>query len=313
MRELGPQTVEKRVRLDVFLVRHWPDLSRQDIEELVQSGAVLIDGQPALKPGQYLEPGEHVEAQAPETQEEEPELLPPPVGMTVLYEDKLLLGVDKPANMPTHARRHDQEGQTLAAQLAERFPDLAHVGGVDRAGILQRLGDDVSGAMLVARDRETYRTMKREVKRGRVEHLYTVLVEGHLTGSSVINAPLGNAKWDRRRLTVAREGRPAETEYRALRNYKSTEGIDYTLLEVKPDASRMHQMRVHLSWYGYPVVGDIKYGSRQQRLLMDRLFIHLTQLSFAHPQTEEWIHVRSPLPAELSSILEYMSRPKYLR
>ncbi len=305
-------TVKERARLDVVLARLWPDLSRHDVENMIQSHQVSVNDQPALKPGQYVEPGDVVTARATVMKKDEPTQIPVTIPMTVQYEDDVLLVVEKPAGIATHAKRRHQQGITLSAQLRERYPALANVGGIDRAGILQRLGEDVSGLMLVAREREIYRKMKREVKRGRVEHTYFALVEGHLEGTEIIDVPIGNAKHSRHRLVVAREGRPASTRYSALSHYSSEEQ-PYTLLKVEPDSSRMHQMRVHLSWYGYPIVGDTLYGSSRQWLLTDRLFLHLSILTFHHPVTEKQMEVQSELPAALSSILKYMKRPNYLR
>ncbi len=313
MPELETLQVKSRKRLDVLLAQTWPALSRHDVEDMVKSNQVLINGEPALKPGQYVEPGDVVEAQAPVMEEKAgaaPLLLSLP--MQVQHEDEVLLVVEKPAGMPTHAKRRRQEGTTLSTQLRERYPALANVGGIDRAGIIQRLGEDVSGLMLVARDRETYRTMKREVKRGRVKHTYFALVEGHLEGNDYIDVPIGNSKRRRGKLTVAREGRPATTTYSALSYYSSGEE-HYTLLKVEPDSSRMHQMRVHLSWLGYPIVGDTLYGSSRQYILQDRLFLHLAILTFHHPQMGEQMEVQSELPEALSSILKYMKRPNYLK
>ena len=313
MPKLKSLSVESRKRLDVLLAQTWPNLSRHDVEDMVTSNQVLINGQPALKPGQYIEPGDVVEAQAPAV-EKEPEDSPilRSLPMQVQYEDDLLLVVEKPAGMLTHAKRRHQEGTTLSAQLRERYPNLANVGGIDRAGIIQRLGEEVSGLMLVARDRDTYRTMKREVKRGRVEHTYFALVDGHLEGNDYIDVPIGNSKRKRGKLTVAREGRPAKTSYSALSYYSSGEE-HYTLLKVEPDSSRMHQMRVHLSWLGYPIVGDTLYGPSRQHILHDRLFLHLAILTFHHPRMGEQMEVQSELPEALSSILKYMKRPNYLK
>ena len=170
----------------------------------------------------------------------------------------------------------------VSQQLTELDPDIAHVGGAGRAGIVMRLEPEASGALLVAKDEETYRALQRLVKRQRVETSYSVLVDGRLTGEYLIDQPIGNVKRARQRLAVAREGRPAQTHYRGQRHYKD-QGRDYSLLEIQPKTSRLHQIRVHLSWYGFPLVGDRVYGSRHQPILSDRVFLHLSVLTFPHP------------------------------
>jgi len=236
--------------------------------------------------------------------------------LTVLYEDEAVLVVEKPAGVPMHPASHPARhtslhapSQNLAQQLIEHYPHVAHIGGAGRAGIVMRVEEEVSGAVLVAKDEEAYRLLQRHLKRDRVESLYTVLVEGRLTGQDVIDQPIGNVKRARRRLAVAREGRPAQTGYRAQRHYVD-EKRDYSLLEVRPQTARLHQIRVHLSWYGFPLVGDRVYGSRQQPLLPDRIFLHLSVLAFPHPLTGDVVRVESPLAPELRSVLRYLTRQR---
>jgi len=307
MSERRTLQVADMIRLDQFLVQVWPELRRQQLRQLLQAGEVLINGQAARQSGQYLHPGAVVEI--PMSRPEAPSkpevvaCLP----LEVHHEDEALLVVEKPAGMATHSTRGEVG---LAQQLRERFPECAHVGGLERAGIVRKMDVEASGLLLVARTEEAYRALKREVKHRLVESRYSVLVEGQLTGEDLIVAPIGNVKATRQRLAVAREGRPARTFYRALRHYRE-EGQAYTLLEVRPETARLHQIRVHLSWYGYPVVGDRVYGSRHhQSILPDRLFLHLGVLDFPHPVTGEPLHVESALPAALQSILRFMARPK---
>lgn len=301
-------SVDAEVRLDQFLVQTWPVLSRQVVRQMIVSGDVLVNDQPARKAGQYVQPGDVVKAAVPNIEGHAPDFVLPSMPLPILYEDEVLLVVDKPSGIvlrPTRQARLD----TMAQRVTELYPALAHVGGAERAGIVMRVEAESSGALLVAKDEDTYRALQRSVKHEQVETTYSVLVEGRLTGEEVIDQPIGNVKRARQRLNVAREGRPAQTFYRGQRYYKD-EGRDYSLLEVRPLTSRLHQIRVHLSWYGFPLVGDQVYGSRFQPLLTDRLFMHLSVLTFKHPLTDQMVRVESPLPPELRSILRYLTRPK---
>jgi 23S rRNA pseudouridine1911/1915/1917 synthase len=134
-------------------------------------------------------------------------------------------------------------------------------------------------------------------------------VEGELTGQGVIEESIGNVGRSRLQLAVTRQGRPALTGYKVLRHYKE-ERREYTLVEVRPQSARMHQIRVHLSWWGYPLVGDRLYGSRIQSLVTDRIFLHLSILAFAHPVTGEAMRWESSLPPDLRTITHYLNRPK---
>jgi 23S rRNA pseudouridine1911/1915/1917 synthase len=301
-------TVQERMRLDKLLVRTWPELHRRAVRDMLKEGQVSINGQPARKPGQYVEPGDEVVAAVPEVEAPPEPAYISPHTLEIVHEDEAFLVIDKPAGLLTHAKRR-AEGETLAQMVAEAYPEMAHVGGVDRAGIVQRMETEVSGLLLAARNEEVYRTLKRMVKRQQVERRYSVLVDGLLSGEETIDAPIGNVKNTRkRRLMVAREGRTAITYFRALRTYRS-EGRHYTLLDVRPETGRLHQIRVHLAWLGTPVVGDTIYGSSRQWVLSDRLFMHLSLLSLPHPVSEEPMQVSSALPEELASILRFMARP----
>ncbi len=303
--------VERRRRLDQLLAENWENLNRPILLELIRSGDVLVNGKKARKPGQRLRPGDEVTVlREPEIAppNEKEALLLPPLPLEIAYEDDAVLVVEKPAGMAVRPSRQHPQG-TLSQILGEQYPETAHVGSMNRAGVVQRLEPEASGLVLAGKSEASYRELRHLIKRERVEQVYTAMVIGNLTGSYTIDQPIGNVKRVRQRLAVAREGRPAQTFYRAQRHYKER-GENYTLLEVRPKSSRLHQIRVHLSWYGFPIVGDDIYGPSYQPLLSDRLFLHLGVLSLPHPVTGEELRVESPLPPELLSVLQYMTRPK---
>jgi 23S rRNA pseudouridine1911/1915/1917 synthase len=305
-------TAESDTRLDQLLARTWDRLSRQDIDEMIRKGRVLINGSQALKLGQRIEAGDTLAVTLPEPEETE-ELRAPAVSLDVLYEDDYLLVVNKPAGIAMKRTRYiDPSGLVLPELLGNRYAGSAHVGGADRAGIVTRLDPAVSGLVVAARDGETYRELRRSIKRERMERVFSGLIEGYLEGEHTIDEPIGNVKHQRSRLRVSRTGRPAETYVRAQRHYRMGEDA-FTLVYVRPDSSRLHQIRVHLSWYGFPLVGDYKYGARARNVLTtDRIFLHLSLVEFPHPRIEdEFVHVESVLPTELQSAIGFLRRPKY--
>ena len=305
-------TVEKDTRLDQLLARTWDRLSRQDIDEMIRKGHVVINESEALKPGQRIESGDTVAVTLPELEETEGPRVPS-VSLDVLYEDDYCLVVNKPAGVAMKRTRYiDPSGLVLPELLGELYPDSAHVGGADRAGVVTRLEPQVSGLVVAARDGDTYRALRRLIKRGRMERAFSALIEGHIDGEHTIDQPIGNAKHQRSRLRVSRTGRPAETYLRAQRHYRMGEDA-FTLALVRPDSARLHQIRVHLSWYGFPIVGDYKYGARARNVLTtDRIFLHLSLVEFPHPQLEdEFVHVESALPTELQSAIGFLRRPKW--
>lgn len=305
-----PQTFEVQApsRLDHWLVERWPALDRQAVLALVQGGGVLVNDQPALKVGQQLEIGDAVTLTPPEA--EAP--AQPPVAraaLEVLYEDSVLIALEKPAGLPLTVERGSRGPDTLAARLAAARPELAHIGAVGRAGLITRLDTEASGIVLAAKDEETYRALKHLLKRQQVELGFSALVEGRLSGSETIDQPLGNVKRARARMAASREGREARTFYRAQRHFKEGNS-EYTLLYLRPETARMHQLRAHMAWYGFPIVGDRRYGSRHQPLLADRLFLHLSTVRLPHPTHGEPLALESRLPIELFSIVQYLGRRK---
>ncbi len=283
-------------------------LDRGAIRGLITAGNVSVNGLPARKGGQRLRPDDRVTVRLPELEERAEVSLPLGLSLPVVFEDDVLLIVDKPAGVSV--RRSRKPGvATVPELLAAGYPDQANIGGVDRAGVVTTLGEDVSGLVLAGKDEATYRELRRLMKRQYIHEVYTALVEGHLRGEFTIDEPIGNVKRTRQRMAVAREGRPAQTYVRGQQHFVES-GQHYTLVYVRPETSRMHQIRVHLAWYGFAIVGDRAYGSTRRALLPDRIFLHMSELYFPHPATGEEVRVASPLPPELYTLLTYMRRPK---
>jgi 23S rRNA pseudouridine1911/1915/1917 synthase len=235
----------------------------------------------------------HIPLEPPEA------VVPEDIPLDIIYEDDALLVVNKPAGMVVHPALGHPSG-TLVNALLAHCPQVAQVGGPDRAGIVHRLDKDTSGLILVAKDEESRAALQRQFKRRRVVKTYLALVEDQVQPKEgVIEAPVGRDKRQRKKMAVVRRGRPARTTYRALEYFPR-----HTLLEVRPHTGRTHQVRVHLAWLGYPIVGDGVYGHRRQRLLKSRHFLHATRLRFTHPVTGEEVEFEAPLPPELANILQ---------
>ncbi len=302
--------LEDARRLDVFLAEMYPALDRAALANLLRSGAVLVNGTAALRPGVWLEAGDEVCVTADLEAgplSPAPSIPLPQAPVQVVYADEALCVVDKPAGMGLHPTPRDAR-PALSAALREVCPEAEHVGGVGHFGLVLRLEPEVSGLVLVARTEEVYRALQREARQGRVRRFYTALVEGELRGSGSIEAAIGHARHERQRMLVARPGREAVTLYRLQRHFKEGRA-HYSLLEVQPIGSRQHQVRVHLAWYGFPIVGDRLYG-RRSSLLEQRLFLHLSALEFVHPLSGEKVRLESLLPPELYDVVRYLARPK---
>ena len=277
-------------RLDAFLAG--PLGSRARAQRLIEDGAVRVDGA-AVPKRHRVQAGETVEVELPAEAPAEPAA--PPAGIVVRYEDDDLLVVDKPAGVVVHPARGHQTG-TLAQALAE----VAAGGERGRAGIVHRLDRDTSGLLVVARSPEAHRRLKAALQRRAVAREYVALVEGRPPArTGTIDAPIGR---DRRRRT--RMSTDTDDPRAAVTHFAIEEALPRTtLLRVRLETGRTHQIRAHLRAIGHPVAGDPEYGTAG-RLGLARQFLHAARLRFAQPFTGAPVDVRSPLPDELAAALE---------
>jgi len=288
-------TEESGKRLDRLVAARFPSLSRAQLQRLIKSGALTVNRRPS-KPSYRAEAGDKISFVLPETPEEV--VQPEPIPLDIVYEDQVLLAVNKPAGMVVHPATGHTSG-TLVNALLAYMPQIADVSGQERAGIVHRLDKDTSGLLLVAKDSQAHAALQRQFQRRRVHKTYLALVEGRVRPTEgIIDVPVGRDHRERKRMAAVRTGRPATTHYRVRENFRR-----HTLLEARPHTGRTHQVRVHLSWLGHPIVGDRVYGRRRQGLLPDRHFLHAHELRFSHPTTGEELTLIAPLPPELEALL----------
>jgi len=226
-------------------------------------------------------------------------LLPEAIPLNILYDDDDLLVIDKPAGLTVHpAPGHPSH--TLANAILFYLSDLPNAGNWRRPGIVHRLDKDTSGVMLVAKNSVAQLNLAAQFKARSIVKAYLVLVKGHLVPEDgVIEAPIGRDRRHRERMAVVAEGKGRE----ALTQYHVVHYIDnYTLLEVRPETGRTHQIRVHLAAIGYPVVGDKVYGVKSPHL--SRQFLHASCLGFTLPSTGEYVEFQSELPPDLAQALK---------
>ena len=288
--ELRVTPDDEGTRLDAFLAG--PLGSRARAQRLIAAGAVLVDGEPAPK-RHLVTAGQLVTVDEPE---EAPAADLPDAPYAVPYADEHLLVVDKPAGVVVHPARGHRAG-TLAQALAG-----VAAGGEDaaRAGIVHRLDRDTSGLLVVARSEEAHRALRAALQARAITREYLVLVEGRPPArTGTIDAPLGRDRRVRTRMSTDTDvPREAVTHFEIERALPRT-----TLLRVRLETGRTHQIRAHLQAIGHPVVGDPEYGT-PGRLGLERQFLHATRLAFAHPVTGEPVDVSSPLPPDLQAALD---------
>jgi 23S rRNA pseudouridine1911/1915/1917 synthase len=285
-------------RLDRYLTGRLPEYSRTYLQKLIGDGMVTVSGRVA-KAGQRVSAGERIVVTVLPVPPSP--LTPEPMPLEIIYQDDDLLVLNKPAGMVTHPAP-GQPGHTLLNALLAYLPDLPDTGGdATRPGIVHRLDKETSGVMVVARSAAAHTALMKQFKERTVKRVYLVLVAGHLEPEEgVIEADIGRDPHHRQRMAVVHRGREARTCYRVLRYFDG-----YTLLEVRPETGRTHQIRVHLAAIGYPVVGDSTYGVKSEHLA--RHFVHAASLGFKIPRSGEYREFKAPLPDELEQTLKALS------
>jgi len=292
-------------RLDSYIASKL-GLSRTRSQKLVASGFVLIDGRPAKKSELVVADSRvAVRVPAPVVVSIEAEDIP----LEIVFQDDVLVVVNKPAGMVVHPGPGHHSG-TMVNALMHHIRDLSGVGGRLRPGIVHRLDQDTSGLLVVAKNDEAHLALSDALRRRKVKRLYQTAVWGHISESPVtIEAPIGRDPKDRKRMSVNEDGRPALTRVRLRERWERADFLDVAL-----KTGRTHQIRVHLTHVGHPVVGDAVYGLGWERGMggptrswavkfsnrVPRQFLHAAELTFDHPLSGERLRFQAPLPEDLA-------------
>jgi 23S rRNA pseudouridine1911/1915/1917 synthase len=289
----------KGERLDVYLRAKLFDLSRERIKNLIEEGFILVEGK-SVKPSYKLKGGEQVLVRIPV--EKEYSLQPKEVPFEILYEDEDLAVIYKPAGIVVHpAPGHLDD--TLVHGLLLKLRSLSGVGGELRPGIVHRLDKDTSGVMLVAKNDFAHKKLTQDFKERRVEKEYLAIVYGKLTQKEgTLDFPIGRHPVQRKKMAVLKEGRQAITKYKVLRLFKKA-----TLVLAKPLTGRTHQLRVHFSHIGHPILGDPIYGGLKPDVPRpERLMLHAYRISFEHPRTGAHLTFTKDPPEDFERYLKLL-------
>ena len=286
------------LRLDKYVAEVLPQFSRAYIQKLITQGYILVNEQSA-KASQRLKDNDKITIKIP------PPAYPTaePIPLAIIYEDKDILVIDKPAGLVVHPSP-GHTSHTLVNAILAHCPSLATSEDLTRPGIVHRLDKDTSGLMIIAKNDYARQYLVNQFKSHAVTKGYLVLVKGRPSPEQgAIEAPIGRDPHNRKRMAITETGKEASTQYK-VKEYLN----GYTLLEVAPRTGRTHQIRVHLSAIGYPVVGDPIYGTKRRleakALCLKRQFIHAYRLGFRLPSTNEYREFTCPLPADLKQALK---------
>lgn len=302
MTALTVEPVSAGARLDRWLSERLPDLSRARLQALIRGGLVRVDGA-VLKAAHRLRGGERIEVEIPPPPDET--LAPEPVPLSIVYEDDHVLVVDKPAGMVVHPGAGRSLG-TLAAAVLAHAPAIAGVGGPRRPGIVHRLDKDTSGLLVMAKTAAAYDDLVTQLAARTVTRRYLAVVHGRVRANeSVVDAPIGRHPSDRVKMAIrpAGRGKRAVTRYRVLERF-----AHFTLLDVRLETGRTHQIRVHLASLGHPVVGDDVYGKPRLHspVSIEGYALHATALAFMHPAFRKVIECTAPLPERIERLLSHL-------
>lgn len=300
--EFEVSEAEAGSRLDVLLVRRVEAMSRAEARRMAGSGEVRVNGRPCRK-GHRVEAGDRVTLPRPPPRDPSPRPAAGDHPVRVVFEDDALVVLDKPAGMPCHPLRDGETG-TLANVVAARWPDAVGVGRARReAGLVHRLDNDTSGLVMVARTPAAFERLRASLLSGDVRKRYTCLCEGLIGATRLIDYPIAAHPKDTsivvacvsEREARRRSAKPAETRLTEVTHLGAV-----SLVEVEAPAARRHQIRVHLSVVGHPLVGDVAYGARSG-LQLGRHFLHASGIELEH--RGRWRSLRSELPAELAAVV----------
>lgn len=299
IRRFEVQTAENE-RIDTYLADQLPEISRSQIKGLIDSGKVFLDGEVVGKAGVKLKPGNVIDIQVPDVHHDDG-LVPENIPLNILYEDEQAIVVNKSAGMVVHPGAGNPSG-TLVNALLAHYPPILRVGEEDRPGVVHRLDKETSGVLIFAKTEKAYKWLVRQFKNRDIEKTYLALVDGHPpTPTGRIEAPIIRDQNNRTQMAVGLrgQGKAAVSEYFERQRFK-----DHTYLEVHPITGRTHQIRVHLSYIGAPVVGDTVYGCRKPSIELDRFFLHAKSLAVRLPGDRALRRFTAPLPEELQVVLD---------
>jgi 23S rRNA pseudouridine1911/1915/1917 synthase len=295
---------QEGARLDNFLTAVLPDQSRSNVQRLIKEGRVTGPGAP-LRPSTAVRAGQvyELDIPLPVAATPAPEALP----LLIVYEDEHLVVLDKPAGMVVHPGA-GHAGGTLVNALLHHVKDLSGIGGELRPGIVHRLDRGTSGLMVVAKNDAAHQELSRQFSDREVDKEYVALVWGLVQAGKRIDAPIGRDPGDRQKMsTRARRARNAVTRVTFARHYRGV-----SLVKVAIATGRTHQIRVHLSAIGHPIVGDSTYGGLHRRTpanlravqRLERPFLHSSHLAFTHPADQRRVEFDSPLPLDLQAVID---------
>ncbi len=287
-------------RLDKYIAEKNSNYSRAIIQKMIIDEKVLVNGK-KTKNSYKVTTGDVITIEDSEPKEDF-KLKPQKINLDVIYEDDDIIIINKEKGMVVHPGNGNPDG-TLANAILERCKDsLSGIGGVVRPGIVHRIDKDTSGLVIVAKNDNAHLNISKQIQERKVTKTYIALVRGNIKeNEATINMPIGRSTQDRKKMAVTKKGKEAITHFKVLKRYNG-----FTLLEVKIETGRTHQIRVHLAQIGYPIVGDVVYSNGKNPFNVKGQMLHAQKLEFVHPTTNKLVSYEAPLPEYFSNVLKML-------
>lgn len=297
MNTLVVDEINKGKRLDSYISDNMDKISRSFAQKLIENQQVTINGKNE-KTSYKVCAGDNIQVDVPEAQGTK--LKAQDIPVDVVYEDKDIIVVNKPKGMVVHPANGNPDGTLVNAILAMCKDSLSGIGGEIRPGIVHRLDKDTSGLLIIAKNNEAHVKMSKQIQDRLVTKKYIALIRGVVKDDeATIDMPIARSKVDRKKMAVDKDGKQAVTHFKVIKRYRG-----YTLLEIKIDTGRTHQIRVHMAKIGYPVVGDMVYSNGKNEFGIEGQMLHAKSLEFSHPITGKKMHLEAPLPEYFTKVLE---------
>lgn len=291
-------------RIDKTLPNLDKNLTRVMSQKLIEQGNVKVNGK-NVKTSYKLNENDKVEVEIPEVKEVCIEAQDIPV--EVLYEDNDIIVVNKPKGLVVHPANGNPDGTLVNALMKICKGTLSGIGGEIRPGIVHRLDKDTSGVLIVAKNDKAHLALCKQIKNREVKKTYLALTRGIIKeNEATINMPIGRSTTDRKKMAVVKTGKEAITHFKVLERFKEN-----TLLEINLETGRTHQIRVHLSQIGYPIVGDMVYSNGKNKFGVQGQMLHAWKIKFMHPITGKEMEIEAPLPSYFEDVLEKLKEEKY--
>ncbi len=291
-------------RLDVYIASKDENMTRSSAQRQIINGNVFVNGKKITKVAYKVSENDEIVVEKEEAKEIE--LKAQDIPIDVVYEDNDIIVVNKPKGMVVHPANGNPDGTLVNAVMAICKDSLSGIGGEIRPGIVHRLDKDTSGLLIVAKNDKAHVNMSEQIKKHEVKKTYVALVRGVVKeNEATIDMPIGRSNSDRKKMAVTKTGKNAVTHIKVLKRYDK-----YTLLEINIETGRTHQIRVHLAYIGYPIIGDYIYSNGKNEFGIIGQCLHAKSLEFKHPITGKKMKLEAPLPDYFQKVIEELDDSK---